>query len=348
MARKPPQNIVIAGLLARYSKAIRDAFMAAIARVRSTITLWRVTEALKNRDLGAAVEEIHFEMPILNPILEQIRLAYLAGGENAADQVPKQDGSGLPFLTIFDIRHPIADAALSAYLTGLALRIRTEQVQSLHSAFAEGMRQGLDPAQNAVAVIGRINRATGRREGGVIGLSAPHTAIVTRTREDLASGDPQRMARVFNLKTRERRFDKIVQRAIKLGQPVSHADVEKIVGRLADGYLKLRADTIGHTEAMTALNSATLELLRQVMSSDKVDSAQTEKEWRTHLDGRERHTHHLLDGQTQPADSPFLSVSGATLKFPGDPDAPVEERVNCRCWLVPKVVFVKNKELVDG
>jgi uncharacterized protein with gpF-like domain len=59
-----------------------------------------------------------------------------------------------------------------------------------------------------------------------------------------------------------------------------------------------------------------------------------EKEWISSRDSRVRETHESLDGDVVPRDQKFVSSSGAALAFPGDPDAPPEEVINCRCTIV--------------
>lgn len=60
------------------------------------------------------------------------------------------------------------------------------------------------------------------------------------------------------------------------------------------------------------------------------------KQWVATLDGRTRHAHQLLDGQTQPNDKPFQSELGEIM-FPGDPNATPANTYNCRCTLVAEV-----------
>lgn len=57
------------------------------------------------------------------------------------------------------------------------------------------------------------------------------------------------------------------------------------------------------------------------------------KQWWTRRDARVRETHRALQGKKVPMASSFVSPSGARLRYPGDPKAPVAERANCRCFL---------------
>ena len=60
------------------------------------------------------------------------------------------------------------------------------------------------------------------------------------------------------------------------------------------------------------------------------------KEWLATIDGRTRHSHAMLDGQTADIDKPF-KVDGEEIMFPGDTSAPGYLLYNCRCALIAAV-----------
>ena len=60
------------------------------------------------------------------------------------------------------------------------------------------------------------------------------------------------------------------------------------------------------------------------------------KSWIATIDGRTRHEHALLDGQTVDTDKPF-KVDGYELMFPGDPSGPAHLTYNCRCTMIAEV-----------
>lgn len=68
-----------------------------------------------------------------------------------------------------------------------------------------------------------------------------------------------------------------------------------------------------------------------------------EREWVATLDGRTRHAHRMLDGQTAPMGKPF-HVDGREIQFPGDPKAAPYLVYNCRCTLVAKVKGVDTSD----
>lgn len=59
------------------------------------------------------------------------------------------------------------------------------------------------------------------------------------------------------------------------------------------------------------------------------------KQWKTIMDGRERDTHAIANGQTVPIDEPFI-VGGYRMMFPRDVTygAPPKEIINCRCSII--------------
>lgn len=59
------------------------------------------------------------------------------------------------------------------------------------------------------------------------------------------------------------------------------------------------------------------------------------KRWLSQRDSRVRTSHRTLDGTTIRLEDTF-EVRGASLRFPGDPNAPPDETINCRCSMLPR------------
>lgn len=68
-------------------------------------------------------------------------------------------------------------------------------------------------------------------------------------------------------------------------------------------------------------------------------------EWVTMHDDDVRHAHAVTDGQQRPPGEPF-DVDGVPMAFPGDPSAPIELWINCRCVLRP--TSVEEPSLIQG
>lgn len=91
-----------------------------------------------------------------------------------------------------------------------------------------------------------------------------------------------------------------------------------------------KPDLMAQAAAHAVLNSAPMAAASA--------AGHTHKTWNSRQDRKVRPTHNVLDSHawpehTVPISEAFISPGGATLMFPGDPTAPLEEIANCRCWL---------------
>lgn len=93
---------------------------------------------------------------------------------------------------------------------------------------------------------------------------------------------------------------------------------------------------LGGYQSAGVQNAAVIEAARS--SEDEL-----EKCWIATIDGKTRNTHFAADGQRAPLAGTF-TVGGASLHFPGDPDGPPDETMNCRCRVG---VLAPDEELPD-
>lgn len=206
-----------------------------------------------------------------------------------------------------------------------------------------GQTEGRNPRATALDIVGRLNRATGRREGGILGLNSAQTDAVIRARAELLSGDAAQMRNYLTRARRDKRFDRIVEKAIKEGRPVAKADVDRIVGRYKDRLLALRGETIARTETLAGLNAGKEEGIRQLIDAGKVQRSQVKKIWRATGDDRTRDSHLALNGVEAGLDEPFISpLTGAQMMFPHDTSrgAPASEVIGCRCYYELKIDYL--------
>lgn len=320
---------------------IRDAFMRAIRTMRSFAQVQRIAERLERGDIEGAVRAAGIDPVHLREIEKAIAEAYEAGGQATAKSIPPtREPDGFRLSAIFDIRNPVAEAWLLDRSAALVSGIAEEQRAMVRSVLHAGMVAGENPRSVALDIVGRINRATGQREGGLIGLTMTQQGYVDRARNNLLSGDPARMREYLALGRRDKRFDRTVLRAIREDKALTRDEVRRITGRLADRYLMLRGEVVARTEAMTALHQAAYEAMRQNIERGVVDEAAVTKVWHSARDKRVRDTHQALDGQSVGFRAEFVSPSGARLQFPGDPAAPAAEVIQCRCWCDFRVNFL--------
>lgn len=87
-----------------------------------------------------------------------------------------------------------------------------------------------------------------------------------------------------------------------------------------------RAARIAATEATRAFNAGALAAAQALTGEDRP----LVKQWVTRRDERVRVAHRDADGQIQFLDDPF-DVGGTPMLYPGDPSAPADLTINCRC-----------------
>lgn len=195
-----------------------------------------------------------------------------------------------------------------------------QQRTAISEAITEGLRRGRNTKQIA------------RMFEDSIGLTPEQNRMVMNYRLTLEHGSSGALRRQL----RDQRYDDRLSTAITEGEALTDAQIERMVKAYARNLKRHRAAVIAQTESLRMLNEARNEAVRQAAAAAGVDPTRATKTWQTTLDGRERPTHRLLDGETVGIDDYFQSSSGARLRHPGDTSlgAPPEEIINCRCSLV--------------
>lgn len=336
LKRLSPAEIA-ANLLAQYAEAIRAAFMRAAAEIKSGVVLSKMIDRLESGDIEGAVEAVNIEPAVFNPLLDAVQVAFNGGGAATIDQLPTiNDPSGHQVVIRFDSRNLAAEAWLRDHSSTLVTDIVADQRKAIRTALAQGLAKGANPRQTAMDIAGRIDRATGQRTGGIIGLTSSQADWVSTYEADLRALDPNALTRVL----RDKRFDRSVTAAIDSKTPLTEDKIASMVTAYQNRALRYRAEALGRTESLTALNGGADAAMQQAIASGKIAAATVTKVWHAVHDGRTRETHAVMDGQKVPMNAPFVSPSGARLQYPGDPSAPASEIVGCRCWLQHRVDFL--------
>jgi 2'-5' RNA ligase len=90
----------------------------------------------------------------------------------------------------------------------------------------------------------------------------------------------------------------------------------------------VRANRIAQTEGARAFNAGTLAAANIITGPTRP----LVKQWVTRHDTNVRQAHRDVDGQLQLLADPF-DVGGFAMQYPGDPSAPMDLTINCRCVL---------------
>lgn len=332
-------------LLIQYGPRVAGAFRDAIEEIKSGVVLKIIVDRLEKGDIQGAIDAIQFEPEAFASLELALREAFNAGGINMVQSLPSLvSAEGTRVLFQFSVRNIEAERLIREQSSTLVTRIAEDQRIGIRAGFEAGLVSGRNPTETARDIVGRVSRVTGRREGGLLGLTAPQIEFIygeTGARANLLSGDPDLMRKYLDLKTRDKRFDRAVNEAIKAGKPVSADMVSKIIGRLADKNLLLRAQTIGLEETRTALFSVRDNAIRQQIEAGKISAQDVTKGWKHSPSEHPRIQHEQMATQSAvPLDMPFVAPDGTMLMYPHDPNAPAKHRIGCKCRIEYNVDYI--------
>jgi uncharacterized protein with gpF-like domain len=161
-----------------------------------------------------------------------------------------------------------------------------------------------------------------------------HAGLVLEVKEDFAQIMRRRALRYIQQEAIRRRITRVTEtkrrqiiRAVEDGYrtgatlPEVAAGVRAVIPTIA----RWSADAIARTETHGAANYGSNEAAAET-------GLPLRREWLAAKDERTRESHAEADGQIVGMDEPF-AVGESFLMYPGDPNAPPEEVVNCRCVL---------------
>jgi hypothetical protein len=256
--------------------------------------------------------------------------------------MPKRKPDGQKFVIRFDAANPEAEAWLKQYSANAVKEIVDDQLIMVRNVLSEGMAAGYNPRRVALDLVGRYDSTAKKRTGGLIGLTSSQEKIISNAAKEVASIDSEALRAYLDRKLRDKRFDRHVLRALRDGTPIPADVQQKIISRYKDAFLKARGDTIGRTEAMAALHRGRYQSFAQAIAAGDVKAKEVTRTWRTASDLRVRHSHRLMNGQTITFYAYYTTPNGAKLLYPGDPQGPATEIINCRCTEDIRIKFLSR------
>lgn len=316
-------------LLIRYGVEIAEAFRAAIQDLREGVNLQRVIAAVQQGNIELAIQAMNLDRAAFVGLEAKIREAYTAGGTVTAQTVPPTASIGFRF----NPGDPGAERWLREHSSRLITGILEDAREGVRAVLVEGRVRGVGPRALVTEIVGRVNRVTGRREGGILGLSAPQRAYLARARAELASADPDMLRSYLARVRRDRRYDRAVERAIREGRAVPAETARMAAERYGARLAALRAETIGATESLAAVRASKQEAYNQLVADGRVTESDLERVWLRTASRAPRDTHLAMVGQAVGLNEPFVSGSGARLMYPGDQSlgAGAGDIIGCKC-----------------
>lgn len=312
---------------------IRRAIEAGYDQIRDKLTLNELTGLIERGDVDGVLRLVPND--VINSAFEEFEAVtsagYLTGAQVFADGQPPvigADGSVVNFT--FNATNP----KVSGYARDYTARRVREIGNDLKRVISETVRDG--------AVRGDGPLSTARRVRGSIGLTVNQERAVSNYRRMLETGD----ARALQRELRDRRFDAAARRAIR-GQRLSQQQIDRMVSRYRERYIKYRSETIARTETIRSLNGGQTQLMQSYIDQGKISEDQVRRFWHYTFDERTRFSHRTIPSRNPDGvgmREPFSSDLGPIM-YPGDPSAGPANTINCRCTVFQRII---SAELLEG
>jgi hypothetical protein len=280
-------------------------------------------------DILDAIGQVAFY--VSGRIATAIMMCAIVGGEAETARIAKlirrRDARKLAPVLDFETPNVNALNELRMSLMGLIREVSDDQRQVILDSLKTGVARGLNPVDIA------------REFRGSIGLTSAQQRYVENYRRALERVhlDAEAQANALGRALRDGRFDRTISGAGRSGKALSQEQIDKMVGRYQERMVMRRAETIARTEALTAAHMGEMAAWQAAIDSGDIRAEEITQSWLSAHDARVRITHRALDGQQRQWGAAFDSISGAKIRFPGDPLAPAAERINCRCVLIRQI-----------
>lgn len=306
---------LIDSLVERGEIEIASGFVDTILAMRAAHSLAELTALIEAGQTEAAIAMVDAHAARFASILDRV---FVGAGQETIDQL----GDRLGVVVNFEQSNARAVAWMQGKRLDLIREFTAGQREATRQALLDGIAQGLNPREQARAF----------RDS--IGLTRKQLEYVENYRRELESLDPRALARQL----RDGRFDRTIRDAIARESPLPRQKIEQMVGRYRERWIKHRAEVIARNESLEAAHAATDEAIRQAIESGAVDQLKAKSTWHTADDERVRDfstgaetSHRTMDEQEQPFGEAFVSGAGNPIRYPGDPAAPLEDTIQCRC-----------------
>jgi hypothetical protein len=306
-------------LLDQQEVRIANIFRTAVEGLKDQVDLDVLADLIERGRVNEALDEL---MHIAESLGSSSNVAFVTAGQSTADFLTNA-GVGR---VVFNQVNVLAVAMMQANRLELVREFSDEQRRATSTALISGVESGINPRDQA------------RNFRDSIGLTERQWAAVANYRRSLemVGSDPNAQRDALTRALRDKRGDRTILRAVREAQPLPKEKIDWLIQRYTARYIKHRAEVIGRTEALRAVHQGNEEMYRQAIADGVIRAEDIERKWVTRLDGRQRDTHALLNGQKRGWGEVWLTRHGP-IRYPGDPEAPASETIQCRCALATRI-----------
>lgn len=326
---------------ADFEPQVRLAWIEAIDRIRSNIVLKRIVEKLERGDVASVVRDLGIEDGAFAKFEQALIQAYHSGGIATVDSMPAlRDPSGNRVVFSWGVRNLPAEQAMRDHAARLVTGIVTEARDGIAAVLTDNLARGQSPYEAGRLLAGRVNRVTGRREGGMIGLSRPQMETVARIERAMRKGDAAYMRDYLSFANRDKRLDRTVMKAIREGRGLAPEEVERVTRLYSNKAMKWRGDQLAIHETHMALARSRMDAFQQQIDDGKLDAQDVTKKWRRTVSREPRMDHMMMAGKTVGFNELFTLPDGTTCTGPHDPNLPARHTIGCKCAMDISIDYI--------
>lgn len=318
--------------------AIRKLFIEAFTKNIAAINERALIEALKAGDILKAAEIVRMTSAQMFVLQEAVRSGFILGGGMISTDLPR----AIRGRWGFNGRHLRAEQWIQRNGVDLIGGITEDTDRVVRKAITEGLQEGRSHQRIARDITGR--RVGNKRVDGFLGLSSDQTDHVLRARQMLS--DPNQIRNYFTrdratgkLKPRyrlsDRRYDRLVQRAISEGRALKPAELDKVMEAHRAKALGYRGKVIAKDQAHSALAAGREEGYLQVLENPEVETVTVRWQHNRSLEPREDHA--AMNGTIIQLGEAFDFPDGTQMTRPHDPVGGAKHSVGCRCTGIYRV-----------
>lgn len=312
---------LIEKLLRKMRARIRRQFGLIVLQMKNETSLADLAEFLSVRDYQSPLRMLDAAAERLATTLNS---AFMLSTEEFVEAMAEKLG----LVISFDQFNPAVVEFTRQNKFELIRNFTREQTEATRQAILRGVQEGLNPREMARAF----------RDS--IGLTKNQERAVANFRKLLEQNDPEALLRQL----RDRRFDRTVARAIDFEGKLSKSEIKRMVDRYRDRMLKFRSETIARTEALPMVHKAHDEAVRQAVDKGVIEKSKIKRTWKSAHDDRVRDpktgaktSHRTMHNQVRGFGEAFVSGAGNLLMYPGEPNAPAVDRIQCRCVVATRI-----------
>jgi len=307
-------------LLDDQERRIARIFLTAISSLRKEIDLDEIAGLLESGRINDALRTLQ---STADELAVASNVAFVTSGQSAAKFLADADLGRVVFNQV--------NLRAVAAMQGNRLELIRQFTEGQRKATSRAIIQGIESGSNPIAAARNFRDSIGLTEKQW-GFVSNYRKVLERVGID-AGAQAKALKRAF----RDGRSDKTIRAAAEAGRPLTPKQIDTMIERSTQRLFKRRAEVIARTESLRAVNQGNEEAYAQAIEQEIIRPEQLERTWRTSIDGRERETHHTLNGQARKYGEVWTTING-TLRYPGDPLAPGKETIMCRCAILTRIV----------